>query len=586
MALTITKLKMWKDPGYTRGCLEVPPAGSQKLPLPDYTSAADETLRPHKGSTLTVLHLPLSFTETFGMSYLYIEATDGKGSVSLFGWIDSITQRSTSAEGITLMWTVDWWRSYSGSATFGSALVTRCADGSYKRPRTLQPRYKKKASETALFPITKSTTVTSEKSGLWVMIFAVLTSGNATLITKFFFQAEPDKNPTPNVNLFTNGRATSGLPIRACYNGLIDELLSMYAETLTDTNISIVSAFVTPIPPSDGLTWDESNLYWKYSGSSAYINFNAGGGARDYGFFFDILGTNKFDNSYTKTFTTFTPDDNATYHIIDMEGNIVGTLPWGIDITGAIIENDLGPVASYLRIRFTSSILGSGDTAAGSPSGLLFSIPLPSLPITSNYWSDYVLSGQREFNRLNREYAREEEAWKAGISETKSAIDTAVSLNPMDWVDAIAGAATGFSAIGANLMVNEEFADKYNRLDDMAASRQKNTIQENGFSLNWMTHGYVNEVTDRNSYSTGPWLVKMEMDSVSAAEYSNEITTMGYEVQIPVTTLTSFITAAGPLKAHNAIVTGNIPPEAKQAIRTLLENGIRMIENNPSGVIP
>lgn len=101
-----------------------------------------------------------------------------------------------------------------------------------------------------------------------------------------------------------------------------------------------------------------------------------------------------------------------------------------------------------------------------------------------------------------------------------------------------------------------------------------------------MTHGYVNSISDRNSYSTGPWLVKMEMDTVSAAEYSNEITTMGYEVQTPVTNLTSFITAAGPLKAHNTIVTGNIPPEAKQAIRTLLENGIRIIENNPSGVIP
>ena len=133
-------------------------------------------------------------------------------------------------------------------------------------------------------------------------------------------------------------------------------------------------------------------------------------------------------------------------------------------------------------------------------------------------------------------------------------------------------------------MVNEEFADKYNRLDDMAASRQKNTIQENGFSFNWFYHGVAN--TGTRSKTTGPWLIKMEMDTVSAAEYSNEITTMGYEVQIPVTTLTSFITAAGPLKAHNAIVTGSIPPEAKQAIRTLLENGIRIIENNPSGVIP
>ena len=106
MALTISKLKMWKDPKYTRNCLEVPPAGSKKLPTPDYTLAADQTLRPHKGSTLTELHLPLSFTQTFGMSYLYIEATDGAGSVSLFGWITSIDQRSTAEHLIILNYLV------------------------------------------------------------------------------------------------------------------------------------------------------------------------------------------------------------------------------------------------------------------------------------------------------------------------------------------------------------------------------------------------------------------------------------------------------------------------------------------------
>ena len=141
MALTITKLKMWKDPGYTRGCLEVPPVGSKKLPAtPDYSLAASDTLRPHKGSTLTELHLPLSFTQVFGMSYLYIEATDGAGSVSLFGWITSVDQRSTSAEGVTIRWDVDWWRSFAGDATYTHLHVTKTNDGSYSRPLNTRPR--------------------------------------------------------------------------------------------------------------------------------------------------------------------------------------------------------------------------------------------------------------------------------------------------------------------------------------------------------------------------------------------------------------------------------------------------------------
>ena len=175
MALTITKLKTWKDPKYTRGCLEVPPPGSWKMPAADYTLAAGETLRPHKGSTLTALELPLSFTKMFPMSYLYIEATDGNGSVKLFGWIDNVTQIATSAEAVRIEWSVDWWRSFSGSVTFGSGLITRCNNNTYRRPMTNSPRYKKKAAETPLFPITVSTNTSAERSQLWVIVILLET---------------------------------------------------------------------------------------------------------------------------------------------------------------------------------------------------------------------------------------------------------------------------------------------------------------------------------------------------------------------------------------------------------------------------
>ena len=68
MPLTITKLKMWKDPGYTRECVEVPPRGSWKLPAADYV--ASENLRPRKGSTLTAVELPLPYLQVMDMSYL------------------------------------------------------------------------------------------------------------------------------------------------------------------------------------------------------------------------------------------------------------------------------------------------------------------------------------------------------------------------------------------------------------------------------------------------------------------------------------------------------------------------------------
>ena len=600
MALTINKLKMWKDPNYTQGCVEVPPAGSWKMPAADYTLAAGETLRPHKGSTLTSLELPLSFTKLFPMSYLYIEASDGNGSVKLFGWIDNVTQIATSAEAVRIDWSVDWWRSFSGSATFGMGLVTRCNDGTYKRPRTVSPRYKKKAAETPLFPITVSTTTTSERSQLWVIVLVhetsmVMNGGNVesstTELVAYFWPAALNNPLLGDPKLIYDGNNSTAygtLSVTAAFNGLVDEVIAQYYQDITTStlafNFEIVAGYVSPICPSKEPNWDNTYGYWKESGAIDH-NYVVRHTSTLYGFFMRADGDGELVNQYTKTFTTFTPDDTAFYSVVDFDGNLIGNLPWGIDITGVIAETNIGTTGAYLNLRFTSSILGSSDTMAGSASGLMFSVPLPALPVSSNYWSDYVLSGQREFNRLNREYAREEEAWKSGVNETKNAIDKGISINPEDWLTAVVQSATGFAAIGANLMINENFADKYNRLDDMAASRQKNTIQESAYSLNWLYHGTQNSSVN-GAYTTGPWMIKMEMDTMSATEYTDEITTMGYEVQVPSSSISSFVTAGGPLKASNVVVTGNIPPQAKKAIKTMLENGIRIIENNPSGAAP
>ena len=139
--LTITKLKMWKDPGYTRQCVEVPPVGSKKLPIPDYVSS--EPLRPRRGALLNAVELPLSYLEVHDMSYLYMEISDGQqtpNTMSVFGWILSVEETASSSEAVVIRWTPDYWRTYSDDAVFGKGTVTRCANDTYKRPFLTQPR--------------------------------------------------------------------------------------------------------------------------------------------------------------------------------------------------------------------------------------------------------------------------------------------------------------------------------------------------------------------------------------------------------------------------------------------------------------
>ncbi len=575
MPLTITKLKMWKDPGYTRRCIEAPPVGSRKLPTPDYVLGNDETLRPHKGSTLTNLNLPLSFTQLFGMSYLYIEASDGAGSISLFGWIDSITQRSTSYEGVTVSWSVDWWRSYSGNVTFGAGIIRRCANETYKRPRTLSPRRRVATSPVKLYGSRPAT----EPRTMWAVVMLSTTistlDGNNNVVSTWS-EIETIAWPTTNIQKVGPNNKT-GMGLNSCYKGLIDEMLTQWmtdrSTTTTKYNFEIISAYATPIKPDDGISWNAT--YW--TGSFGVQVIEAG----NYAFFSNIANSHNWINSYY-SYTPGSPitaDDSNQYVITDFDGNIAVTIPWGTTIARINTYNDIGVAGGYLKIALCST---SNDTLIGidkGTEGRIVTIPLPTIPITSNYWSDYILSGQRDFNYANRQLSREEEAWKSGVNETKSAIDKAAGL---DLIGAAIGAVTGFSSIGANLMINEEYADKFNKLDDMAASRQKNNIQVNGMSSFWQWMNLDNP----NIGIAGPYLINMTMDSVSAAEYIGEITIMGYETQIPVANATAFITAGGPIQIEQLVLTGNAPPEAKQAIKTLLENGIRITEKNPSGVVP
>ena len=581
MALTISKLKMWKDPKYTQGCIEVPPAGSWKLPSADYALAAGETLRPHKGSTLTSLELPLSFTKLFPMSYLYIEATDGNGTVKLFGWIDSVTQIATSAEAVRIDWSVDWWRSFSGSATFGSGIVTRCNDASLKRPNIKSPRYKTSSGYAYLYPHPTTAdpqgTTKDTKLQLWPVIMATITETDTndpdytrTFIAKFWW-------PSGSSGLSQSNTVGTGMSVKQCYNGYVDEIMSAlmtsWAAGTKVYNFEIIAAYCTPIAPDYRMDWDYPNSRWFSTGNASGSSVVTWDGT-DWIIYYDLTGSTdslQFGSFTFKINPGVTPDYFTEYIITDFDGNIAGTLPWGLTIYGFTAMNDIGVAGGYMHII-------SGWDAARSLTypveGRAFTIPLPVIPITSNYWSDYVLSGQREFNRLNREYAREEEAWKTGVSETKNAIDTAISIDPADWLTALVQSGTGFASIGANLMINEAYADKYNRLDDMASSRQKNTIQENGISAYWLQYG------------SGPTVMTMQPDSYSATEYTNEISLMGYEMQHPVTSCSSYITTGGPIQITQLVITGNIPPQAKRAIKTMLENGIRITENNPSGVAP
>lgn len=559
MALTITKLKMWKDPGYTQGCTEVPPAGSKKLPAPDYTLATGQTLRPRKNSTLTALELPLNFTSVFEMSYLYIEASDGAGSVALFGWIDSIEQTASAEAAVLIRWNVDWWRSYSGTVTWGIGKITRCSDATLRRPPDFTPRYNK-------FSLYAEIDDTNHED--WIIVSYQDTDSNGVTVSKILIWAAGKRCLSGPPPITVSNTPT----LKDCYNGLLDEKLGL-------DPAAISGVWVSPICPCDSVTVGSD-------GSGDYYNMSqavAGAPVSKTGYGVPWINQDKIrsHSAYISEITQ-TADDLTTYGVTDQYGSLVGTFPWqsvGDTSPGGIrVKVDVGSTTASLLILQDSPTKFYSLMRFAGAAGCLIRLPLPVIPVNSNAWSSYVYSGQREYEmetaKINQDQRFTGNLLSVGQSAATGAVGGAMAGGGKG---AIAGTAinTGLS-LATSFIQNEVdtvFRDRLQDATDKLHINQSSNLLIPGDGMTWV------------NVSHKPCIVKIEPDDVSKTQYGNMVACNGYPVE-EFDNVSSYVAAGGPLQIMDLNLTGSVPPEGKRAIKIMFENGVRIIENNPSGVVP
>ena len=558
MALTITKLKMWKDPGYTKGCVELPPLASKKLPTPDFTSGTGVTYRPKKNSTLTALELPLNFTELFEMSYLYIEASDGAGSLSLFGWVDSIEQTATSDPAVLIKWSVDWWRSYSGLAQFQSGRIVRATAGVFGRPYPTQPRkwvmyYKEKiGSEDDNYPYNV------------IVVYNRTVRVNPFTITQIEMLTFPMSwNMTGGGYQITYGGATYEAPSPSeVFQGKIDELLNL------DSN-SIIGIFVSPISPGKNATdiVQGSTIVGRTYPSFAYRVKTEG---------------YKFNQQLSRTYMS---GDYFKTVIVDPYGAVVYTMPWGNTADYISMMNDLGTTGCNLIVSPTSNqILTEGTGADRGALGLLATIPLIPLPLNSNAYTSYVYSGQREYDKKMKEIQRNAQM-VSGIASSgmKAGAGAVEGASAGGVVGAVTGAVSGsvgsLVGTGVNYIASGYFNEQMQEAKDELYSNQASSIIQGAGGSAFMSA----LMCCRYWY-----IVQLAGDTDSHTEYFNDITTYGSHCDLTVTSnLSNYIpSTVGGIQILNLVVTGAIPPQAKQFIKERFANGVRIIERNPTGVVP
>ena len=330
------------------------------------------------------------------------------------------------------------------------------------------------------------------------------------------------------------------ITIKEIYDGKLEELMGLQSN-------SIIGAWFSPIPyqdiSDDFITHNQtSGRYWWET--------DAGNPAKSC---YELLAS-----------VALSTTDIQKFMIVDPMGTIYGTLPWGIEFDGYQASLDVGSGSAFLNVNMTY------HGAVIRNQGMNYQIPLISAPITSNNRSDYILSGQQEYDRTTAAIQQEQNL-KSGIASVgTSAIGGAIAGGVSGSAPgAIAGAALGAVASLAGTYMGAQIQKETDAKSQAAAenllSNQTSAVLISGPGNYWYHFGTRN------------WIIDMlERDTQSATELSTEHTELGYVTDSYTDDCTTVISGGGGLRIEGLEVKGDIPAEGRAYIAALFARGVHI----------
>ena len=587
----ITQIRLWKDVGFTDGCIEVPSyANCLNLPTPNRIIAYD--LIPSKDRFFNSVKVRTPYLDLIDYSYMEMtyEYNNSEDEQVVYCWIDDIVCSSdTENYSMTeINFHVDYWRTYLRRAEFGSAVVKRRLGSPIVTanvpPQPYNARYVLADMEHAVnldYP---------QDPPLGTRLFWVIVNlvRNKTVGEQTVSYMETRTYPITNNNVMPaityyniNRQVRYGSAISAneTLASTIDEKWELDPESVVSIFLSPIAPFkytgtgITddPIAPADsvwGVCSEETTsthppitgaLYFYYIGASGYT------------------GATSVQMRYN-SFVYRWSSDTVTYVVLDPEYNIIGTLPWGMEFNRVVYDVNVTSSSCTIQMRFidTNRSTAVNNGVDSTANGMTVNYVCPTLDLTSNAWSSYVYSGQRQYEIDSRSFQTNYNLFSGLISSVTGAGSnyTSAKIAGNEKVSANAGKLSlltmGLEIVGnigqwalATAWGNNELQ----RLEDFKTANQTNTLQlaGNGAHMLYLGNGFK--------------LVPMKMDEYSAGVREDDINLYGVHVAEPSTSaeVTELIQTGGPLQLAYAVVKGDIPPLAKQYIRQRLENGVRMI---------
>lgn len=512
---------------------------------------------PRKGRLLSEIELPIEYAKFAGVGsrvsipkFIMLDMKADETSafeVLARGWVDSVEPIATKGPLVNTLirWHVDYWHtitalefsarlspSYdSRGLSFGRGTFKRGPAG-MARPDPGAPRKWVYKSASRIKDIAQN-----NLGGDWaIFLVSSSNSGWNNNTIKFF-----------PINGSISG---SGLcpEIQDIMNGNIITMMGTSSDKIIGAWFSAVAPYN---PPNANIEHNSQSTRFWYSATYT--------GTSDFTFYGNMPGD-------------VTADDSTRVQLTDMLGNPIYTLPWGMTFNCLKLQVDIGANGSQLIVGF----INYDPTDPLSPfnekpetEGRTAIVPLPAIPLFSNAMSDYVYSGQREFDIDNAKMQREQAVWSGVANLGSSVIGGAVAGSvAAPGAGTIAGAVAGFASgtigVGANAVISTHYDIKSQEMTDKLVSNQAGgVVQYGGGDYSYRApFGAAVLITQADPLSKG----------VLAAEQSE----MGYVTDVFTTNCTTVIQSGGPMRIEGLEVKGDLSKEARTYIQQMFARGVHL----------
>lgn len=574
--MKISRVRLWKDCGFTEGGTRIPAIGSA-LPAADYDSQTTHPgveWHPESREVFTSIKFEGAFPDLFNISYIEATYEYNDGRTQLFyGWVHGCEVISDNPDHpvTRLVWVTDEWRTFNAFLVFRRGYVAR-------RPFKLR----RQTFEPDLWLHTDVQSLVSSHIH-WVdnvkyypPLYVILTytdedQNHQVTSTKTFFFPVSGYRPQDNIAVSDDlGNSAVSLSLSSVLTGEFDEKLGLLPER-------IKGIWISPISPCEFTTDQKYQTYSIWPGATWILETHTDASSSTVYGYYRLIPDSLTMETYAEfeiSLTPFTPTETARYVLTGFNREIVGEFPYGLITPKLNARVVITTTSAYIQYRVPTIQYQQGyyGPEYAYAEGRCFTVPLPTIEVTENSWSTYLYTGQREYDRnaLNLQSAK---AMVGSVIEgaSQAASGAAMSVvNPVGGLSATAAGAAHVGAAVAYYAVDQMvFIPEQNRMNDAIHAKQSDGLLMSGSSIPdilrcgdfWMS------------------IVKLEPNGEALGRYVNNNNAIGYEYggYLDSTDLTTLIAAGGPMQISQLEIGGNIPPRSKQIISQMFGKGVYIV---------